>query len=115
MCAPRAASSAQTLVGHGGFTSDSWLVCAMMSFVLTGYCRAFTPRTLRVPGFDDPVYLNINMGHEFFRDIKSTFLHAADGAAWYVYLPYLLAVGTSVLHGVPFALIRGGLALAGLQ
>ena len=88
------------LSDHGGVPAGSWLLSAMMSTVLSVYCRCFTPfYSFPQPLFDkadkahsEPIYMNINLGHTFWKDIRWHRLHAFDGSGAVVYLAFLCLV-----------------------
>ena len=50
-------------------------------------------------------YSNVNMTHEFWKDIPVALLHKMDGAKWYFYIPYLMVV-YNILHWPFYILMK---------
>ena len=71
-------------------------VCVVPATVLAVYCRLFTPfYAYPQPIFGKadkahaaPMYMNINLTHEFWKDIRWQRLHAFDGSSTLVYLAF---------------------------
>lgn len=97
----------QITTGHGGMHGSSFVGSIILTTFLAAYCRAFTPFEVRVPGSDHVIYLNVNGGYEFWKDIKIPLLHLLDHQHPALYLPYLAIVGNLVANGFPHMLVLG--------
>ncbi|GMF21665.1 unnamed protein product [Phytophthora fragariaefolia] len=93
--------------GHGGMHGSSFAGSAILTSFLAAYSRAFTPFEVRVPGDEHVIYLNVNGGYEFWKDIDIPLLHLLDHHHPALYLPFLAIVGNLVANGFPHMLILG--------
>jgi len=80
------------LSGFGGLHVGSWYLSVALTAFLCAFCRVTTPKSMPLPN-GQTIYLNINMGFEFWKDVQLGFLHACDGKWWPVYFAYLWWVG----------------------
>lgn len=98
----------------------SFFLSAVMSAVLGFFGRFFTPFHCLLPkpvnaSTDEPhkvLYLNINFGYAFWKDIKLKFMHVLDHRHPVIYLPFVVVVANTVLNYPAFLLLK--LLLAGL-
>ncbi|KAL4105857.1 hypothetical protein PRIC1_003913 [Phytophthora ramorum] len=93
--------------GHGGMHGSSFVGSAILTTFLAAFCRAFTPFEVRVLGSDHVIYLNVNGGYEFWKDIDIPLLHLLDHQHPALYIPYLAIVGNLVANGFPHMLVLG--------
>ncbi|CAI5712260.1 unnamed protein product [Peronospora destructor] len=96
-----------TTTAHGGMHGSSFMGSCVLTSFLAAYCRAFTPFEVRVPGSESILYLNVNGGYAFWRDIDIPLLHLLDHHHPALYIPFLSIVGNLVANGFPHILILG--------
>lgn len=88
--------------GTGEVSLKSWAMTAVLTSYLITFSRMFVPFDIHRPGLDDPVYLNVNLAHEFWDDVDIDFLHWLDGKSPFAYIPYAVVLCNVVLNGPPF-------------
>ncbi|KAF4030973.1 hypothetical protein GN244_ATG17216 [Phytophthora infestans] len=93
--------------GHGGMHGSSFIGSCTLTTFLAAFCRALTPFEVRVPGSEHVIYLNVNGGYAFWKDINIPLLHVLDYHHPMLYLPYLAIVGNFVANGFPHMLVLG--------
>ncbi|KAF4031135.1 hypothetical protein GN244_ATG17007 [Phytophthora infestans] len=93
--------------GHGGMHGSSFIGSCTLTTFLAAFCRALTPFEVRVPGSEHVIYLNVNGGYAFWKDINIPLLHVLDHHHPMLYLPYLAIVGNFVANGFPHMLVLG--------
>lgn len=47
------------------------------------------------------VYLNVNGGFEFWKDIRIQVLHIFNDSPAIIYVPFLVSVGNAIVNGIP--------------
>eukprot|EP00128_Syssomonas_multiformis_P017930 Colp12_sorted_trinity150504_noHs@11131 len=92
------------LYRSGGLYMSCWVLSCVVSTGLMLLGRYTIPRVIRYKGAE--LYLNINMGHEFTKDIPVAFLHWFDKHRGPVYMPWILFVGNVVVNLPCFLLLR---------
>ncbi len=88
------------------FPVNSFLLSAIVSIVLSLCGRFLTPYYCLLPKpksapADEPhkvLYLNINFGYAFWKDIKVKFLHILDHHHPITYIPYVVVAANSLLN-----------------
>ena len=71
--------------GGGGMPAEALPLTVLGVFSMTLVSRVVPPASL-----------NINMCHAFWRDVKIAPLHLMDGKAFYIYVPWIMAVFCAV-------------------
>lgn len=93
--------------GHGGMHGSSYGGSCVLTTFLAVYCRAFSPFEVKLRGDDHIIYLNVNGGYEFWKDVDIPVLHLLNHRHPLVYLPYLAVSGNLIANGVPHILVMG--------
>jgi len=97
----------------GGMPSSSFLLSSFGVCIMSVMSRLLVPFKIKkgnsLKKTDELVYSNVNMTHEFWKDIPVDLLHRMDGKPWYFYLPYLMIV-YNILHW-PFFIAMQALTL----
>jgi hypothetical protein len=84
--------------------AHSFLLSCLFTSLSTGLCRYLTPMMWNDIYSGHLHYMNINAGHEFWRDVKIPILHAFDKSPPVIYLPFMFVCVNTGLNG-PFVLI----------
>ncbi|CAH0481725.1 unnamed protein product [Peronospora belbahrii] len=92
---------------HNGMHSSSFVGSCILTSFLAAFCRAFTPFTVQVPGNEHIIYLNVNGGYAFWKDINIPLLHLVNHHHPALYIPFLAIVGNLVANGFPHILVLG--------
>eukprot|EP00929_Paragymnodinium_shiwhaense_P001853 TRINITY_DN102062_c0_g1_i1.p1 TRINITY_DN102062_c0_g1~~TRINITY_DN102062_c0_g1_i1.p1 ORF type:complete len:313 (-),score=31.93 TRINITY_DN102062_c0_g1_i1:261-1136(-) len=95
---------------------SGFVVALLQTIVCQVICRYTTPLEVDVAKDDKKGYLNINLCHESFRDVKVAWIRRYDGAPAIQYLPWMLwiwNVGNFVLFAVLAVVLTVPLRLAG--
>eukprot|EP00762_Andalucia_godoyi_P006550 ANDGO_04981.mRNA.1 hypothetical protein len=89
----------------GGLKWSDFVASIGMCFFLSALGRYAAPKSAFL---DDgtPYYLNINMGHEMFKDVPFEWLHRLNEAPGLIYLLGLVAIGNGLLHFPAFCFLR---------
>lgn len=75
-----------------------------MCFLLSAAGRYLAPLSVALPNGQD-YYLNINMGHEMFKDVPIAWLHTLNQASGLLYLVALVVMGNALLHLPAFCVL----------
>jgi len=91
--------------------AHSFLLSCLFTSVSTGLSRYVTPKTWKDVFGGHEHYMNVNAGHEFWKDAaKGTFFHSFNDSPGYIYLPFMMLVANCLLNGPPFLLISAVMA-----
>ena len=96
-----------------GMPIESFILSSFGVCVMSGVTRLVVPFKIKKSTLshrkksdgDGLQYSNVNMTHEFWKDIPVALLHKMDGAKWYFYIPYLMVV-YNILHWPFYILMK---------
>lgn len=88
------------------FPKHSFLLSCIFTSVSTGLCRFFTPKMWKDVYNGHEHYMNVNAGHEFWKDVKIPILHAFNKSHTVVYLAWMMICVNSGLNGPPYLLLN---------
>jgi len=87
------------LRGNGGLRLKAIWYSILTSGIMAVICWLFTPKTLLLANGKE-YYLNVNSGHEFWRDMKYSWMHWGNNKPKIIYFIYLNWLG--LLFNTPF-------------
>lgn len=83
------------LRGNGSLPWSTFLNSYIASPILLVLARILTPK------MHDGMYLNVNMAHEWWKDVDIEFLHSFNNSSFIVYLIFMVFV-CNLLNGIAF-------------
>jgi hypothetical protein len=93
------------------FPVHSFLLSCWFTSLSTGLSRYTTPLLWKDEFNKHTHYMNVNAGHEFWRDVKIPILHAFNKSHDVVYLLWMMICVNTGLNGPPFLLINAMMGL----
>ena len=93
------------------FPRYSFLLACIFTSLSTGLCRFATPLTWKDDFNGHTHYMNVNAGHEFWRDVKIPVLHAFNKSHMVVYLAWMMICVNTGLNGPFYLLINAAMGL----
>jgi len=76
--------------GHP-FSLDAFALCVTVMSVVVCICRAMVPLSVPSPKKGaPPIYLNLNLSYECWKDVPVALLHTSDGAHALIHVPHLV-------------------------